>query len=74
LRIVSSTGEMAYEGRVEFRNNGLWGSACGVGMNGYAARVICRMLKYNDGRLINTDSKEKVCANFRGQNFCGPAP
>jgi len=43
-------------------------------MNGYAARVICRMLKYADGRLINTDSDLEVCKEFHGSDFCGPEP
>jgi hypothetical protein len=65
---------MAPEGRVEFRNNGLWGSTCASGMNSYAARVICKMLKYTDGRLINTESNVKVCKAHRGSDFCGPEP
>jgi len=59
---------------VEFRNGGLWGSTCANGMNSYAARVICRMLNYNDGRLVNTESKNKICKNHRGSDYCGPYP
>jgi len=55
IRILNYKGEMSNEGRVEFRNNGQWGTACAKNMNGYAARVICRHLNYKDGRLINTD-------------------
>jgi len=42
LRIIDSNGEISNEGRVEMRNNGLWGSVCAKNMNSYAARVICR--------------------------------
>jgi len=42
LRIVDANGEISFEGRVEVRNTGLWGSICAHEMNSYAARVICR--------------------------------
>jgi hypothetical protein len=42
LRIVDSNGDVSHEGRVEIRNNGLWGTICAHHMNSYAARVICR--------------------------------
>jgi len=42
IRIVDSNGEISNEGRVEMRNNGLWGTVNSKDMNSYAARVICR--------------------------------
>jgi len=59
-------------GRLEFRNNGLWGTACGEGMNNYAARTICRMLKFSDGILVNNEKNQKVCKNYKGSDHCGP--
>lgn len=41
-------------------------------MNNYAARTICRMMKYADGILINNEKNPKPCSNYRGQNYCGP--
>lgn len=42
IRILDSVGQISNEGRVEIRNNGLWGTICADGMNSYAARIICR--------------------------------
>jgi hypothetical protein len=72
IRIINSEGQLDSFGRLEFRNNGLWGSACGAGMNNYAARTICRMLKFTDGTLINNEKNDKPCKDYRGQNYCGP--
>jgi len=42
MRIVDFSGELTSEGRVEIRINGVWGTINSKGMNGYAARTICR--------------------------------
>jgi len=55
IRVVNSIGQLDSFGRLEFRNNGLWGTACAAGMNNYGARTLCRMMKYQDGRLVNTE-------------------
>jgi len=72
IRIVNGQGQLDSHGRLEFRNNGLWGSACGEGMNNYAARTICRMLKFSDGILINNEKNPKVCKTYKGADYCGP--
>lgn len=42
LRIVDHEGLPSYRGRVEFRNHGLWGTACATRTDNSAARVICK--------------------------------
>ena len=42
IRILNANGESSHAGRLEFRQNGIWGTACMKEMNDWAARVICR--------------------------------
>jgi len=41
------------------------------GMNDISARVICRMLKYNDGKLHRDEDSDTVCEGYKGDDFCG---
>jgi len=41
------------------------------GMNDIAGRVICRMLKYNDGHLYRDEDSDTVCEGFNGEDYCG---
>jgi hypothetical protein len=35
-------------------------------MNDYAARVICKQLKYEDGHVVRKGSSDKICENLEG--------
>jgi len=71
IRILNADGESSSAGRLEFRQNGIWGTVCMKGMNDYAARLICRQLKYGDGRLVKEENKDTICAGYEGNDHCG---
>jgi len=64
IRILDSEGHSTPSGRLEFRQNGLWGTVCMKGMNDIAARLICRQLKYNDGKLFRVGDSDTVCGSY----------
>ena len=41
-------------------------------MNIYAAKLICKSMKYTDGVLISDDNNRNICNNYKGEDFCGP--
>jgi hypothetical protein len=42
VRIIDFKGQPNSQGRVEFRNNGEWGTGCARGSEENAVRTICR--------------------------------
>lgn len=73
MRIIDFEGLPAPGGRVEFRNAGMWGSACAKNCNAESTRAICRELGYLDGTMKNPDGGE-ICDGYLGENFCGAKP
>ena len=78
VRIIDHKGSPNFMGRLEFRMNGVWGTACSKKMTSSAAKKICRQLKYQDGNLksLVTDSSSSTsfCRSYKGEDFCGPNP
>lgn len=64
LRILDHNGEPSYEGRVEFRVTGSWGSVSNEGTSQAFARQVCLVLNYKDGVVLN--SKRGFCADHKG--------
>lgn len=58
MRIISFDGLPHYRGRLEFRQQGVWGSVCSNGCNGNTARAACRELKYQDGVMKNGEGEQ----------------
>jgi len=42
IRIIDNEGNPSFRGRVEFRNQGIWGTCCSKNTVNSAARVICK--------------------------------
>ncbi len=63
-------GEPSFEGRVEFRVSGRWGTVSIKGSEESAAKYICKSLNYIDGEFLNADSKD-FCQNFNDKDYCG---
>ncbi len=38
-------------GRVQITQHGQWGGVCGTGFNDHAARVVCKELGFNYGKV-----------------------
>lgn len=79
LRILDNRGTPNFMGRLEFRQNGIWGTVCSKKMTQSAAKRICKQLKYQDGTLksydsVGSNSQNPFCRTFRGEDFCGPNP
>lgn len=53
LRILDDKGEPSFEGRVEFRVDGKWGTVSNEGTSDSFARQVCRALLYKDGDKKN---------------------
>lgn len=73
VRIIDNEGKTSYRGRVELRNEGIWGTICAQGLDNSAAKVICRQIGYKEGKFLNPhESKGKnFCMNYEGVNYCG---
>jgi hypothetical protein len=69
VRILDDTGVPSFEGRVEFRVGGKWGSVSNDGTSGAFARMVCRVLNYKDGDILN--NARGYCALHDGKDFCG---
>jgi len=69
IRILDHEGYPDFEGRVEFRVNGKWGSVQYEGSNNVFARLACRALNYKDGTILN--SKKDFCVDHKGKDYCG---
>jgi len=75
MRIIDFEGYPAAQGRLEFRNQGIWGTVCAVGCDTNSARTICREFKFLDGMKKNTDGEGlKMCDLYMGENYCGAKP
>jgi len=51
IRILDYNGQPSYEGRVEFRINGRWGSVCKRKITASAGKMICKTLGFVDGKI-----------------------
>jgi len=51
IRILDFNGQPSYEGRVEFRINGRWGSVCKRKITASAGKMICKTLGFVDGKI-----------------------
>lgn len=72
IRIVSWDGTLKNQGRIEFRNQGVWGTVCNLGNNPKSAELICKDMGYKDGKWISgDDDSSSVCNKFQSQDFCG---
>jgi len=73
VRIIDYDGKTSYRGRVEVRNEGIWGTICAQGLDNSAAKIICKQIGYKEGNFLNPhESKGKsFCSNYEGVNYCG---
>lgn len=73
VRIIDYDGKTSYRGRVEVRNEGIWGTICAQGLDNSAAKIICKQIGYKEGKFLNPhESKGKnFCSNYEGVNYCG---
>jgi hypothetical protein len=73
VRIIDQEGKNTHKGRVEVRNEGIWGTICASGIENKAAIVICKQIGFKEGKFLNpSDSQGKgFCSNFEGLNYCG---
>ena len=73
VRIIDNDGKTSYRGRVEIRNEGIWGTICAQGLDDSAAKIICKQIGYKEGKFLNPqESKGKnFCSNYEGVNYCG---
>lgn len=73
VRILDYNGNPSYKGRVELRNNGVWGTICNQQLDQSAAKVICLQIGYKEGTFLGTysDSNNGFCSNYEGMDFCG---
>ena len=51
-----SNGTHQYDGRIEVRHNGIWGTICDDNFDNYAAKVVCNSLGFHDFVEIRTSS------------------
>lgn len=51
VRILDEDGIPSFEGRVEFRVGGKWGTVSNEGTSQAFARQVCRVLNYKDGDI-----------------------
>jgi len=74
VRILDSDGKSTFRGRLEIRNEGIWGTVCAKGLSDKAALVICKEIGYLEGKFLNPppDKGRKFCSNYQGYNYCGP--
>ena len=74
VRILDSDGKSSYKGRLEIRNDGVWGTICAKDLDNSSAMIICKQIGYKGGKFLNpTMEKGKgFCSNFQGFNLCGP--
>ncbi len=73
IRILDFKGAISYQGRVEVRVNGKWGTICNKKNNLESAKRICKDLGYNDGKWASPDGEGGFCKSFKGNNYCGSA-
>jgi hypothetical protein len=69
VRILNDEGVPSYEGRVEFRVSGSWGTVSNEGTTAAFARQVCVILNYKDGEVLN--NSRGFCADHNSKNFCG---
>ena len=78
VRILDWDGKPTHKGRVDVRNEGVWGTICASGLNDSAAKIICEHTGYKDGKFLNPNENKGrgFCASYEGSNYCGvePAP
>lgn len=55
FEIRLANGNTAYEGRIEVRHHGVWGTVCDDDFSNAAATVICRSLGFNGRALAKKD-------------------
>jgi len=74
IRIVNNEGKISHNGRVEFRQNGRWGTVCKKNIQDSAAKMMCITLGFKDGKIKNSpdDQQTGFCASYEGKNYCGP--
>jgi len=73
IRIVDHNGFIAPKGRVEFRQNGVWGSVCNKNIQDSAVKMMCVTLGFKDGKKLNPadDSVTGFCKEVDGpNNYC----
>ncbi len=70
VRILDSEGKTSYRGRLEVRNDGVWGTVCAASLDNSAAKVVCKYIGYKEGKFLNpSETKGKCfCSNYEGDN------
>jgi Scavenger receptor cysteine-rich domain/LCCL domain len=73
VRIVDSNGLLNFKGRLEMRNEGIWGTICARFLDDKAAKVICKQVGYKGGKFLNPtpDKGRMFCKQYEGLNWCG---
>ena len=69
IRLIDHKGEPSFVGRVEFRVGGKWGTVSNEGTSAAFARMICRVLNYKDGEVLN--NKKDFCTDYNKKDWCG---
>jgi len=74
IRIMDDLGFISFQGRVEFRVNGKWGSVCKRKISASAVKMICVTLGFLDGITKNPadDNEKGYCETHLKKNYCGP--
>ena len=63
IRILNSKGQPDFEGRVEMRIAGVWGTVSAKGSEQSAAIYFCKAMNYMFGEFMNGETKS-FCADF----------
>lgn len=71
---MDDLGFISFQGRVEFRVNGKWGSVCKRKISASAVRMMCITLGFLDGIIKNPadDNDKGYCETHLKKNYCGP--
>lgn len=54
VRLINSSGNEHYSGRLELFKNGQWGTVCSVGFNNNSAQAVCRSLGLAGGEYLGS--------------------
>lgn len=73
VRIIDADGNPTFKGRLEVRNQGVWGTVCAAGLDNSAAKKICKQIGYKEGKFLNPNENKGrgFCSSFEGVNYCG---
>jgi hypothetical protein len=71
IRILNDKGQPDYQGRLEFRVTGKWGTVNMKGTEQSSARLICKAMNYVDGEYMNDGETKDFCETYLDKDHCG---